>query len=107
MSKLSPNRVRVDVHNNFYRIGPRGVYIPMTPVLEKQIAVSHVQTYVFDAPATIAIDSGVAGDSRIEHVTADTGDMLLIWSDGRHKIISPKAQRWITKDLPSSLAHTK
>lgn len=96
--------VRVDVYNNFYRLDTvTGAYVPMTVALQKKIAISHVQTYLFDTEATIAIDDGSPGATGREHIKAKPGDMLIIWSDGKHKIVPPAAQKWIRDLVPNPI----
>jgi hypothetical protein len=93
---------QVDVFNNFYKFdSTTGAYVPIPrPKLEKKIAISHVQTYVFETEAYVAIASQVPGVNSHEYVLAKPGDMLMIWSDGKHKIVPPKAQKWIQDLVP-------
>lgn len=91
--------LKVDAYNNFFRRSTQdGRYHPITVKLEPKVTITNVKTYKFEEDAIVILKETIPGASSVEHVRAKAGDLLIIWSDGRHKIVPPDAQKWV-RDL--------
>jgi hypothetical protein len=90
--------VRVDLKNRFFR-RTDGEYKQFVPELVPKQSITNVQTYIFDCKATVQVKDCIL----IEEVRANPGDMLIIWSNGKHKVVPPEAQKWIVDLVPTPI----
>jgi hypothetical protein len=82
----------VDAQNHFYQWDPQqNKYVQFEPTLQNKFAVSHVRVFEFTTPGRVVVKQ-----HGVHHpLPVQPGDVLIIWSNGDHKIVPPPNQKWL------------
>ncbi len=86
-------KVLIDVDHNFLRLQDDGSYSRVaTPHLENKRAWSTVRVF----RVTEETEVQVLKNGALVSMHAQTGDMVLIFPEGDHKVVPPERQKYIT-----------